>query len=237
MKFLFPIKGSYHKTQNFGEKEMDYSKLIPSGAHNGYDYGAKRGTPVVAPDDGIIKSVYGDALPGKGGYGNYVRMYTWRDGKTFDHVLGHLLSVTVEAGKYAKRGELLGFIDSTGYSTGDHLHWGVRLRDGNDNVINYDNGYYGYFDFKDFIEAKDIDEHFQVDDYYGQKRSLIREKLWKIKNEKYAKKKALQSSVPYTSRIMKAFVYGFWGQEVVYNPALYSLWADMTKPAWLKLNI
>lgn len=237
--FLFPIKGYYHKTQGFGERGINYDGLIPSGRHDGIDYAAKRGAPIVAPDDGQVKRLYKDAKPDVGGYGNFVRLWTsaGKQGLFFDHVLGHLLSVVVQEGQQVKRGDLLGFVDSTGYSTGDHLHWGVRyyeITPERADIKDYANGFYGYFDFENLLDGGV--EKYPVDDYYGQKPNAWRERTWKVVNEKYAKKKAFFAGVPYDERIMKAFVYGCWDVQTVYNSALVPLWREYSKPAWNKFK-
>jgi len=235
MKLLFPIQSEYHVTQNFGEQGLNYTGLIPSGRHDGVDIAAKRGTPIVAPDDGVVKRLYKDAKPDVGGYGNFVRIFTKADqpGLFYDQVFGHFLTVFVSEGQEVKRGEVLGLVDSTGYSTGDHLHWGIRMYKDAD-IVDYNNGYYGYFDFSALYKPVP-DAVFEVDNYYGQTPSPFREILWRRVHEKYAKRRAFLAGIPYTDRIMKAHVYGYWDAATVYSAGNFALWVHHTKPGWAKL--
>ena len=59
-----------------------------------------------------------------GGYGNYVIIYhgSMSDGNAYSTLYGHMKSVATSAGKYVKQGELIGYVGSTGNSTGNHLH-------------------------------------------------------------------------------------------------------------------
>ena len=248
--WTFPINGTYHQTQGFGEGALPYP-FIPSGKHDGYDFGSPRGTPIVAPDAGVITKTYELALPGQGGYGNEIRILTNADqeGFFYDHVFGHLLKVFVKLGDKVVRGQLLGLINSTGYSSGDHLHWGVRLvKQGttlgmttkvylNDiyTLMDYDNMFYGYFDhgklFKD--SPKEI---YPVDNRYNQPYSPTREWLWKIRHEKYAKSRVAKALIPYDDRIMKAAVYGFWNIEVLIDPAMIAVYYQITKPEFERIK-
>ena len=172
MMFVFPIQGQYKLTQKFGQNMLGYERFGLVG-HNGYDYACVRGTPIIAPDDGTVVWANKDARPDAGGYGNEVRLLTKIEGSIsfFDHVFAHLLTTFVEAGQEVKRGQVLGLSDSTGFSTGDHLHWGVRevkRIDKIEGVIfttaylgktylipDYNNGYFGYFDQQKFFEEKE----------------------------------------------------------------------------------
>lgn len=87
--------------------------------HAGYDYAARRGTPVVAGATGLV--TYVGRL---GNYGNAVRI---SHGEGVSTLYGHLLSASVERGDYVRRGEQVGKVGSTGRSTGPHLHYEVRF--------------------------------------------------------------------------------------------------------------
>ena len=78
-----------------------------------------------------------------GGYGNYVIIYHGKmsDGNTYSTLYGHMKSVATSAGKYVKQGELIGYVGSTGNSTGPHLHYEVMINGVNQNPLDYLPGY------------------------------------------------------------------------------------------------
>jgi murein DD-endopeptidase MepM/ murein hydrolase activator NlpD len=91
--------------------------------HEGVDLVAPAGTPVYAAADGVVVG----AAP-NGRYGNWIRI---DHGNKFATVYGHLSAFApgIEAGETVVRGELIGFVGSTGRSTGAHLHFEL-LSDG-----------------------------------------------------------------------------------------------------------
>jgi murein DD-endopeptidase MepM/ murein hydrolase activator NlpD len=95
--------------------------LSPRG-HAGVDIAAKYGTPILATDDGeVVKADFDHPS-----YGGLVIVHHVSGYETW---YGHLGRVGVEVGVRVKRGEDIGRMGSTGYSTGPHLHFEVR-RDG-----------------------------------------------------------------------------------------------------------
>ena len=89
--------------------------------HSGIDYAAPTGTPIMAPADGVV------SFAGvKGGYGNAI-MLNHRKG--METLYGHMSAFVsgVSAGKSVKAGDVIGFVGSTGRSTGPHLHYEVRI--------------------------------------------------------------------------------------------------------------
>jgi len=106
-----------------------YGHPIPSGArrtqglhgYNGVDLGAPNGTPVVASAAGtVIISRQGGW---NGGYGNYVVI---SHGNGTQTLYAHLSSNTVQTGDSVLQGQMIGYVGSTGRSTGAHLHIEVR---------------------------------------------------------------------------------------------------------------
>jgi murein DD-endopeptidase MepM/ murein hydrolase activator NlpD len=87
--------------------------------HAGVDFGAGAGTPIVAADDGVVVSA-----GWLGGYGNAV---------IIDHtggvatLYGHQSRLAVTSGASVSRGQVIGYVGSTGMSTGPHLHFEVRI--------------------------------------------------------------------------------------------------------------
>jgi murein DD-endopeptidase MepM/ murein hydrolase activator NlpD len=87
--------------------------------HNGVDLAASHGTPVYATADGLVgKAQYW------GSYGNYVQI---EHGGELQTRYAHLSSYTVRMGDMVQKGDLIGYIGSTGRSTGPHLHYEVRV--------------------------------------------------------------------------------------------------------------
>lgn len=85
--------------------------------HRGMDFGARWGTPIHAAADGQVTRA-GWA----GGYGRQVRL-VHGDGMATSY--SHMSSMTVEPGVYVRRGQLIGYVGSSGLSTGPHLHYEV----------------------------------------------------------------------------------------------------------------
>lgn len=136
-------------TQYFGNDPYTYGQFGLKG-HNGIDFRAAIGTPIFAPFDGKVKT----KNSGNEGYGLHIRMR----GLDRECVLGHLEAIKVLNGQYVKTAQLLGFTGNSGFSTGPHLHMGVRQieRTGQkdiftEKVIDYNNGYFGYYDHLQYM--------------------------------------------------------------------------------------
>ncbi len=111
-----PIDGA-RLTSNFGVRRhpiLGYSKL-----HTGVDFGAPTGTPIYAAGDGTIvrKGWFG-------GYGRYIRIH---HNKTYQTAYGHMSRFRsgLKVGSRVRQGETIGYVGSTGRSTGPHLHYEV----------------------------------------------------------------------------------------------------------------
>lgn len=85
--------------------------------HDGTDFGASCGTPIRAPADGRVASVSYNA-----GYGNRLMLDHRIGGRTVRTGYNHATRYVVSPGTVVKRGQLLGYVGTTGYSTGCHLH-------------------------------------------------------------------------------------------------------------------
>ena len=109
---LWPTEGLI--TTYFGE----VGRYSPRG-HSGLDIAAPEGTPIVAADDGEILKAYWN----EDGYGGLVIVGHPSGYETW---YGHLDSFDVEKGDQVKRGQEIGQMGSTGFSTGPHLHFEVR---------------------------------------------------------------------------------------------------------------
>ena len=106
-------------TSNYG---MRYHPILGfTRMHQGVDFGASEGTPVMAADDGVVT----DAGPA-GGYGNMIRIRHaggWQTG--YAHLAAFASGIS--AGTRVTRGELIAFVGHTGLATGPHLHFEVSL--------------------------------------------------------------------------------------------------------------
>jgi len=99
--------------------------------HTGTDFAAPRGTPVYATGNGkVIKA----ESKSRGGYGKNIII---DHGYGYKTQYAHLNRLAVRLGQAVKRGELIGYVGSTGKSTSPHLHYEVRINDKKVNPIDY----------------------------------------------------------------------------------------------------
>lgn len=126
--YTWPAPGVFYISSYFGDSEgRGYG-------HGGLDIAGDYNTPIVAADDGVVAYTYSSCIHnwGKdmsyscgcgGGYGNYV----WIDhGNGKESIYGHLGSLVVHDGEKVTKGQLIGYMGSTGHSTGSHLHFECR---------------------------------------------------------------------------------------------------------------
>ena len=112
-----PLKGKSRISSPFGVRLHPILKY--KIFHKGVDLAAPLNTPIVAAADGKI-----DLLGRKGGYGKYISITHAGGWKTaYAHLNGYRKDLKV--GSYVKRGEVIGYVGSTGRSTGPHLHFEV----------------------------------------------------------------------------------------------------------------
>lgn len=129
LELYYPVK-PYIIGQKFGETAfLDYYKsngVIFSG-HNGIDLAAIHGEEVRAAHDGII-DVQVDEKQGHGVVITTDKEYEYKDGTAyFRSIYWHLIdNIPVKKYQKVKAGDVIGYADSTGLSTGDHLHFGLK---------------------------------------------------------------------------------------------------------------
>lgn len=129
--YIWPSKSSYVVTSKYGWRTI--SLYGTSKFHAGIDIGASMGTAILAADGGnITVSTY------DGGYGNYV-MINHGDGRAT--LYGHMSSRAVSVGQTVTQGQVIGYVGSTGNSTGPHIHFEIRVNGGTVNPLNYFSGY------------------------------------------------------------------------------------------------
>ena len=151
----FPLK-DFYITQYFGELDPKYSGMGLYG-HNGLDLRAKHGTPIYASHDGLANY----QIDSGGGHGVVLISNDTLHGERYKTIYWHMVDPVVEPkftspiyGKNdvpVKAGDLLGYADNTGLSTGHHLHFGMKFVEANEtngalfNVFQQ-NGYLGAVD-------------------------------------------------------------------------------------------
>jgi len=93
---------------------LGYTKM-----HKGVDFAAPRGTPIYAAGDGVVE------FAGRnGGYGNFIRVRHNGEYKTqYAHLNGYAKGIS--AGARVRQGQIIGYVGTTGRSTGPHLHYEV----------------------------------------------------------------------------------------------------------------
>ena len=117
IKFIWPCPSSSRITSGFGGRESPTEGA--SSNHQGIDIGAPTGSNIVAAADGTVTiSTYSYSA------GNYIMI---NHGGGVSTVYMHCSQLLVSAGDTVKQGQVIAKVGSTGYSTGPHLHFGVRL--------------------------------------------------------------------------------------------------------------
>ena len=112
-----PIDGA-RITSGFGMRQhpiLGYSKM-----HKGLDFGAATGTPIMAAGDGKVVFA-GD----KGAYGRYVQL---SHPNGFATAYAHMSRIAVKRGQAVRQGQVIGYVGTTGRSTGPHLHYEVMAQ-------------------------------------------------------------------------------------------------------------
>ncbi|MGY9016440.1 MAG: peptidoglycan DD-metalloendopeptidase family protein, partial [Rhodospirillales bacterium] len=111
-----PINGA-RLSSGFGRRKhpiLGYTRM-----HRGLDFAAPRGTPIYAAGNGIL-----EVAGRKGAYGNYIRI---RHNGTYKTAYGHMKSLArgMRKGKRVRQGQVIGYVGTTGRSTGPHLHYEI----------------------------------------------------------------------------------------------------------------
>ena len=110
--------------------------------HYGMDFTAPRGTPIYATGDGVVKRADNNAA----GYGKHVRI---DHGYGYISLYAHMYKYNVRKNQKVKRGDIIGFVGSTGRSQAPHLHYEVFKDKERINPLNF---YYGSLSAEEFNE-------------------------------------------------------------------------------------
>lgn len=127
IKFIWPCPSSSRITSNFGGRSSPTEGA--STNHQGTDIGASSGADIVAAASGQVTIATYSASAG-----NYIMI---NHGGGVSTVYMHCSKLLVSAGDTVKQGQVIGKVGSTGYSTGPHLHFGVRLNGSYVNPLKY----------------------------------------------------------------------------------------------------
>ena len=120
-RFVWPINGTL--TSPFCESRSWES------CHPGIDIAAPTGTPIRAADSGTVR------IAGwTGGYGNYTCI---QHTASLSSCYGHQSAIHVRVGQSVSKGQVIGLVGSTGFSTGPHLHFEVRINGAVTNPMSY----------------------------------------------------------------------------------------------------
>lgn len=129
-----------HVASGFGYRTDPFTKARKF--HAGMDFTAPRGTPVYASGNGVVTRADNTAS----GYGNHIRI---DHGYGYESLYAHLYKYNVRKGQKVNRGDLIGFVGSTGRSQAPHLHYEVFKDNERINPINF---YYGNLTPEEFAE-------------------------------------------------------------------------------------
>ena len=141
-----PIKNEQLKriASGFGYRSDPFTKVRKM--HEGMDFTAKIGTPIFATGDGVV--VIADNS--KSGYGNHIKI---NHGYGYMTLYGHLSKYNCRVGQRVKRGDIIGYVGSTGRSEAPHLHYEV-YKDGK--TVNPINFYYGNISAAEYVAISKV---------------------------------------------------------------------------------
>ena len=189
LKLFWPVRvedGAFLNSGNlFGARPEVYAQFDLLG-HNGLDMVAARGTKIYASHDGwIIEQTSKET-----GYGLRITQRVEADGKYYMLIYGHMerlekpedITWNWNSKSYpVKAGQVIGYVDSTGFSTGDHLHFGLFEMDSNGNRLNYNNGYFGAINPAPLMAGeleKPYMNQFKTQNYKGELRIVLQASNW-----------------------------------------------------------
>lgn len=189
MKLFWPVRvedGAFINSGNlFGARPKVYAQFGLLG-HNGLDYVAAKGTKIYAACDGWIV----EQTSKETGYGLRITHRAGMDGRYYMILYGHMERLEKpfdmtwnwnDKSYPVKAGQLIGYVDSTGFSTGHHLHFGLFEMDSNGNRLNINNGYGGAINPTSFMAGeleKPYMAQFKTQNYKGELRIILQAANW-----------------------------------------------------------
>ncbi|WP_281636144.1 M23 family metallopeptidase [Flavobacterium marginilacus] len=141
-----PVKNENLKrmASGFGYRTDPFTKARKM--HEGMDFTSKSGTPIYATGDGVVARADNSAS----GFGNHIVI---RHGYGYETLYAHLSKYNCRPGKSVKRGDIIGYVGSTGRSEAPHLHYEVHK---NGKVVNPLNFYYGNISAVEYVAISKI---------------------------------------------------------------------------------
>ena len=158
--FIFRSIKTNFITQSFGENRIPLYKELKMLGHNGIDFLTKDGEKIYwdCDKEGLVLNIHTDNY---GGLGVVVISE-----EKYKHIFWHLKSFACKAGDILDSGDLLGYADNTGRSTGTHLHRAVKQvrknKYGNYYTINKDNGFKGAIDPMPYYKNIYVKDHIAI---------------------------------------------------------------------------
>jgi len=227
ISLLLPVR-DIRINQPFGANYLDFYKQWGFLGHNGVDFAAKTGCPVLACHDGLISYSGTDADGG-------VSVEIFNEADQYKTIYYHLdrPEINIQKGIKVSAGQIIGYADNTGkYTTGDHLHFGMKFTDKDGNTINKNNGYQGAIDPTPYFINRYGNCWDKPAAYhrYGRKQVWLAEWTMRFKNVWLHKQLIKRGMNPiWGIEPINALVYGGWDFETVINPAMYEIWSNLTK--------
>lgn len=141
-----PVKNEDLKqmASGFGYRSDPFTKIRKF--HYGMDFTARTGTPIYATGDGVVYK----ADASLSGYGNHIEI---NHGYGYKTLYAHLSKYKCKPGQRVKRGDIIGYVGSTGRSQAPHLHYEVFKNGERVNPLNF---YYGSISAKEYIEISKL---------------------------------------------------------------------------------
>lgn len=220
--------------QPFGVNYLDFYIKMGLKGHNGVDFRTRDGCPCYSSHQGVVVWA---GVDGDGG----ISVEIWDQNNGFKTLYYHLKDVAVKLDDKIMPGQLIGRCDNTGkYTTGDHLHFGLKRVALLGDTLDKDNGYAGSIDpsfyfFKSYIgteiSPKDYDKSRCYHRYY-------RSRTWNsYLGEKKMLATLLSKGVWASTEKINALVYGGWDLPSVINPAMYEVWSQLKKDEFIDKHL
>ena len=216
IKLRLPLKDIFI-TQPFGVNYLDFYQQMGLPYHPGVDFKARNGCALYASNGGKVTR---SGLFSDGGIGIEIEHQSGHS--TFYY---HLKESLVSIGEGIVAGDQIGICDNTGkYTTGDHLHFELRVNGEKINPAPYFNHNY----LGDEINPKDWDKSRCYHRYYrGRPKGGYQNEV-RILGILTAK------GIWPTAEKINALVYGGWDLEAVINPAMYGIWSQLKKDEYVE---